>query len=67
MTINSKCNKKTNRNTQRALIIKHLAVKHDVTVQMIYQAMKADKISNLAEEVIKEYNHLMSAIDKLLK
>lgn len=67
MSINSKIRKKNNRSTQRALIVKHLAGKYDVTVQMIYQALRNERVSAFAEEIIKEYNHQMVAIDNILK
>ncbi len=67
MSTTIKSKKKPKRSTQRALVVKKLANRYDVTVQMVYQALKNDRTSELAEEIKKEYNRLIKAIDNVLK
>lgn len=57
----------TKRSTARALIVKQLAAKFEVDRNHVYLCLRGDSQSETAEQIQKEYNRLMKAIDNALK
>ncbi|MBS1740697.1 MAG: hypothetical protein JST88_09170 [Bacteroidetes bacterium] len=67
MAITNKSKKITKRSTTRALLVKELAKKFQVDRNHVYLCLRGDSQSETAEEIKREYNRLMKAIDNVLK
>ena len=66
MSAINKSNKIHKRNTQKTLVVKSLAKKHEVTEAMVYMAIRSDRGSELADIIRKEFNQKMKSIDNAL-
>lgn len=55
------------RSTQKALVVKAIAKKHQVTEAMVYMAIRADRGSELSEVIRKDFNEKMKSIENALK
>jgi len=58
--------RKENRN-QKALVVKKLSEHFGVSLSYVYGSVKGDFKNETAEEIKKEYNRLMKAIDNVFK
>jgi len=59
-------NKKENRN-QKTLVVKKIAEMYDVSVAYVYGSLRGDYKNETVEQMKKEYNRLMKAIDNVFK
>lgn len=49
------------------MLVNELAARYSVTHRTVYNAINGEQDSDLAEQIKKEYNRLMKAIDNALK
>jgi len=66
MTRTDKSRKKENK-TQRALVIKQMAAAYNVSDSYIRQCLLGYWNTEKSDEISKEYNRLMAAIDNVFK
>jgi|GEM_PF-3114934 len=59
--------KYTPKSSKRAMLVRELAARFQVTEKTVYNAINGDHDSDLAQQIKKEYNRLMKAIDNALK
>lgn len=53
--------------TQKALVVKEVAKRHEVSVQYVYGCINGTHKKGISEQINRDYNRLMTAITKVFE